>query len=111
MHRVRSATARRMSIPYYVVSASHATCPPRTGRRLAVPDKHLFAQYARVTVADIIEGYPRTDIIEPSPAVNISDRYGSVRIRRRPMTHRERVLAALNRQPLDRFPVDLWYTP
>ncbi len=27
------------------------------------------------------------------------------------MTHRERVLAALNRQPLDRFPVDLWYTP
>jgi len=27
------------------------------------------------------------------------------------MTPRERVLAVLNRQPVDRFPVDLWYTP
>lgn len=27
------------------------------------------------------------------------------------MTSRERVLAVLNRQPIDRFPVDLWMTP
>lgn len=27
------------------------------------------------------------------------------------MTPRERVMAALNKQPLDRFPVDIWHTP
>ena len=27
------------------------------------------------------------------------------------MTHKERILAILNRQPVDRLPVDLWHTP
>jgi uroporphyrinogen decarboxylase len=27
------------------------------------------------------------------------------------MTHRERVLAALHHEPLDRFPTDIWATP
>lgn len=27
------------------------------------------------------------------------------------MTHRERILAILNRQPVDRLPIDLWHTP
>lgn len=27
------------------------------------------------------------------------------------MNHRERILATLNRQPVDRLPVDLWHTP
>lgn len=27
------------------------------------------------------------------------------------MNSRERILAVLNRQPVDRLPVDLWYTP
>ena len=27
------------------------------------------------------------------------------------MNSRERVLATLNRQPVDRLPVDLWHTP
>lgn len=27
------------------------------------------------------------------------------------MTPRERILATLNRQPVDRYPIDLWCTP
>ena len=27
------------------------------------------------------------------------------------MTHRERVLAAVNHQPLDQFPTDIWAVP
>ena len=39
------------------------------------------------------------------------DRHQACILETQKMTHRERILAALNRKGTDRTPVDLWHTP